>query len=47
MMGHAIYQDQYVYIIEYFNGEYLINWGGPVWVHASKLTQIELITKGA
>lgn len=52
MLGIGVYRGETVSILDCYttlNGlrEYLINYGGPVWVHASKLTNIELIKKGA
>lgn len=47
MLGIAIYKDSLVVIIDKVGYEYLVNYGGPVWIHASELTNIELITKGA
>lgn len=43
MIGWGRYRDDWVYIIDQVGDEYLINWGGPVWVDASELTNIRLI----
>lgn len=43
MLGWARYGSDWVYIIDQVGDEYLINYGGPVWVSAAELTGIRLI----
>jgi len=44
MIGWAFYQDTWVYIIDKTGDQYMINWGGPTWVHESDLTDVRLVS---
>jgi hypothetical protein len=47
MIGTAIYKGEKVHILDFLicrgKGLMLINYGGPVWVNQSELTQIQFL----
>lgn len=51
MLGYANYRGENVQVLDFLicrgKGVMLINYGGPVWVEQSELTQIEFLYRRA